>query len=63
MGQIHGASELCDLFSLPFQLLLNLCSARQLRVQSFAHVIELIFSHRENIGRCHRGTGWPSWSR
>ena len=63
MGQIHGASELCDLFSLPRQLSLNLCAARQLRVQSFAHVVELIFNHGENIGPCHRWTGRPSCSR
>jgi hypothetical protein len=42
---------------LTFQLVLNLGSAVQLRVQSFAHVVELIFDHGENIRWCHRGTG------
>ena len=41
MDQIHGASELCDLFSLPLQLLLNLCGARQLRVQSLPRRTDL----------------------
>ena len=76
VGQIHGASELRDLFCLPLQLLLNLCGARHLpfqsfthavqsftdAVQSFTHVVELIFDDRKNVGPRHRGTGWASWS-
>ena len=66
VGQIHGASELCDLFSLPLQLLLNLCGACQLRVESFAQVVELIFNHGENIGRAielPRGPRGPAGPR
>lgn len=63
VSQIDGASKLFDLFSLPTQLLLNFCDARQLQVESLAEVVELILHDGKNVGRRHRRTGWPSRSR
>ena len=63
MSEIDGASKLFDLFSLGTQLLLNFYDTRHLQVEPLAEVVELIFNNRKNIGRRHRGTGWPLRSR
>ena len=57
VNEIHRAPQLGDLLALPIQLLLQLGSALQLRVESAAHVVELVLDDGEDVGPCHRWTG------
>ena len=53
MGEFNGAMQFKDLFSLGVDLLLQFAGSRELQLQLFPQVEELIFNNGENVGRCH----------
>ncbi len=49
VGEINSAAQFRHLLALGIKLLLECSGARELLVQPFPHVIELIFDNREDV--------------